>query len=486
MNRRGFLRQGIVAGGLGIGALGTAALTAAPMDLSQFGVRGDGKADDSTALQTAIDKCVDKCDGVLHLGRGTYRLTKTLTIDLTRVGPFAVVGDGGARLVMESAGPALRFVGNHGGTADPPTVKDDVWKRQRLPLVSGIEIVGGHEESVGIEMDGTFQPTLTALLIRRCGIGVRFTRRNRNPIVDHCHIYHNRRVGIVFDRVNLHQAIISNCHISYNPQAGIWFRGGEVRNVQIVGNDIEYNHDPEQSGCADVLIDVREDGATFREGTIVGNTIQARVSPAGANVRVLGGKELRTSGLLSISGNLVGSQETTIHLADARGVSVTGNSLYSAAGRNLVVERCANVVLSANSIDWNPDHRGKRLSDGIAIADSDGVVLSDTILENSFAGSKESGGSVEVDRSRDVTISNCQILDPRHRGIVLRDTERCRVSGCSVIDRRPESTLAASLQISGRSRDNEIRGNTFQRGKIEAPTEMARLADNAEWAPPAG
>ena len=100
------------------------------------------------------------------------------------------------------------------------------------------------------------QATLTNLLIRRCKVGVHLVRRNRNLIIDHCHIYHNRQVGIDFDNVNLHQAIISDSHISYNPVAGIRLVGGEMRNFQIVGNDIEYNHDVKNEDSADILIDL--------------------------------------------------------------------------------------------------------------------------------------------------------------------------------------------------------------------------------------
>ena len=91
------------------------------------------------------------------------------------------------------------------------------------------------------------QAVLTGLLIRRCRIGLELHRRNRNLIVSHCHVYHNLEVGILFDEVNLHQAIIADSHISYNPVAGIKITGGNTRNFQIVGNDIEYNHDGHRS-----------------------------------------------------------------------------------------------------------------------------------------------------------------------------------------------------------------------------------------------
>jgi hypothetical protein len=46
-----------------------------------FPVRGDGVADDSDALQQAIDKVASSTGaGVLFIPRGTYRLTKTVYV----------------------------------------------------------------------------------------------------------------------------------------------------------------------------------------------------------------------------------------------------------------------------------------------------------------------------------------------------------------------------------------------------------------------
>jgi polygalacturonase len=43
-----------------------------------FGAAGDGEKDDTEALQHAIDAG----DGILRLNKGTYRITRTLQIDL--------------------------------------------------------------------------------------------------------------------------------------------------------------------------------------------------------------------------------------------------------------------------------------------------------------------------------------------------------------------------------------------------------------------
>src|SRR5205085_2724729 len=108
--------------------------------------------------------------------------------------------------------------------------------------ILNLEIEGAHSEADGILLEGTMQSTLEGLLLRRLRDGVRITRRARNVLISHCHIYDNRRCGIWIDDANLHQVIITGSHISYNQVAGIKISGGQIRNVQITGNDIEYNY----------------------------------------------------------------------------------------------------------------------------------------------------------------------------------------------------------------------------------------------------
>src|SRR5262245_59392997 len=110
--------------------------------LADFGVVGNGEADDSEALQEAVDAL-----GSIRLPRGVYRLTKPVTFTLTGAG--GITGDGDATLKMDGPGPALRFVGTHGGTADPKTMKPDTWS-QFSPRVRGIDILGNHAEADGI------------------------------------------------------------------------------------------------------------------------------------------------------------------------------------------------------------------------------------------------------------------------------------------------------------------------------------------------
>lgn len=432
-------------------------------DVRDFGAVGDGHTDDTEALQHAIDERA----GQLVLSPGTYRLTRTVVADLQRSGPIAIEGSGGtARLLMTAPGPALRLLGTHTGTADPLSIQPTVRQSERSPSVSAIEIVGEHPRAVGIELDGTLQATITGVSIRRCLYGVHLVRRNRNVLLANSHIYdgHGPAIGVYFDAVNLHQAIIVGCHISYYRHAGIKVRGSEVRNLQITGCDIEYNFDPDARDSADVWIDARE--GTVREGTIASNTIQAKESPAGANVRIEGPDDpaSKGAGLWTITGNILQSQSINLLLRSVRGVAVTGNTFASGFRRSLVLERCRHVSVGANTFDHNPDYRGDRF-DGITIRDSAGVSLSGLILESCRAGSEDQGGAIEVVDSREVSILGCQVLDPSYRGVEFRGLTNSRVSGCTVLDRRDPPEMLEAIRVLQPSRNVILDGNLVGRGR---------------------
>src|SRR5262245_60123370 len=133
-----------------------------------FGALGDGKTDDTAAIGHAIERG----DGYLVFPQGEYLITRPLTFPLERVGRLSIHGRGGtARLIMAGAGPAIHIVGTHRKTAHPSDFAEGVWRKERMPTVRGLEIVGRHPQADGVRVEGAMQPTLQGLLIRRCRHG---------------------------------------------------------------------------------------------------------------------------------------------------------------------------------------------------------------------------------------------------------------------------------------------------------------------------
>jgi hypothetical protein len=415
--------------------------------VKDFGARGDGRTDDTDAIEHAVQQG----DGLLLFSRGEYRVTRTIVVDLERTGRFAVSGDGGLATVrMDGPGPAFFVRGTHGGTADPKGFRSEVWERERMPTFNQIEIVGAHEEACGIRFEGVMQATLEGVLIRKCRIGVHLTKRNRNFLMSHCHVYDGAgaAIGVYLEGVNLHQANIVGSHISYHRHAGIKVEGSEIRNLQITGCDVEYNFDSEGADCADIWVDTRK--GTVREGTIASCTVQAKRSPGGANIRIEGPDlPLSTAGgLWTISGNVIQSQDINLLLRSVRAVNVTGNSFCSGFQRSVVVDRCRNIAMSGNTIDYNPDYSGERV-DGMVVEGSSGVVVSGWIFESVRAGEEAGCGALTVRASDAVTISGCQFFD----------------------------SAGAAVQLAG-VRDSLVMGNIFGRRKGgELPEAWVRSVD---------
>jgi len=411
-------------------------------DVRRFGAKGDGQHDDTEALQ----KAVASGSGRVVLPRGTYRLSRTLDIDLSQTGYICIDGGGVATLLMTGAGPALRFLGTHKGTAAPETVPEQVWNRERMPRVEGLEIVGGHPEADGIAASGTMQLTITHVLIRRCRHGIHLTQRNRNVIIANSHIYHNHGIGVFLDHVNLHQINIASCHVSYCGGGGIVCRGGELRNLQICGCDLESNQGKDQPPTANVLIE----GGSNAEVAITGCTIQHNHHARGsANIRIRGPSERvipktdeRREGHITITGNVLSDVMVNIHFDHVRGAVITGNTFWTAYEHNLLIENSSFIVLGENNFDRNPRYWREEREDT-----ANAIVLrrcSECILKGFvISATRACAAAVTLEQCHRCQIQGISIVDCDGVGLLLRGVTRSRISDCLIRDDRPNATSIA-------------------------------------------
>lgn len=411
----------------------------------QFGAVGDGQADDSEAIQRAVDQ-----GGEVRFPRGTYRLTRPIVVELDRVGRTSLVGDGTATLVMAGPGPAIHLIGTHEGTADPESVKEAVWLRQRTPMVDGLEIVGEHPEAIGIRVEGAMQPILTRVTVRQALHGLHLTRRNRNVLIAECHLYQNRGVGLLLDRLNLHQINVANCHISYNAEGGIVVRGSEIRNLQIACCDIEANMAPDGPATANIFLDCTE--GSVREGAITGCTLQhSKAPPGAANIRLLGrsAQEPQKVGFFSIGDNQISDVAINVHLKYARGVALSGNTFFLGHEYHLLVEDSSQVSVGANLFDRNPDYPpGSR--DAIVLAD-----CRDCTLTGLHVTSAAADAGLVLRRCRRMNVTGCTILDCAGPGVLLEEVEKTRLSGCLIHNDRPGTVPWEPIRVVG-GRDNQV------------------------------
>lgn len=382
-----------------------------------FGASGDGVKDDAEAIQTAINAGSTS----IRFPRGTYRISRPLVVDLDKVGVTSIVGDGTARIMMTGPGPAIRLIGTHEGTAAPKTVKPNIWQKQRMPLIDGIEIVGTHDEADGIEAVRTMQLTISRVVIRHTRHAIHLVERNRNVILSYCHVYENHGAGVFLDNVDLHQINLSACHISYNDGGGFVSKRGNVRNIHISGCDLEAN-------IQNVLID--SDGSKYgtAEVAITGCTIQHSGGPESANVRFVGANPEGEPcwGLVTIANNILSDVETNIDIQKARDVIINGNTLSCGYKFNLRVEDSMNVVVGPNVLARNPPYRDVDTCDNaVLFRNCEGGTITGLHVQ----GTLRAPAGIMLDACRRFHLAGCSVLDCENAGLLLKNLEDCRISG---------------------------------------------------------
>ncbi|MEC8929515.1 MAG: right-handed parallel beta-helix repeat-containing protein, partial [Verrucomicrobiota bacterium] len=439
--------------------------------------KGDGKTNDTEALQHAVNEI----DGVLELPRGDYLIRRPIVVPLQRTGFAGIRGDQGtARILMHGPGPAIHVVGNHQGTATPSTVKEHTWERERFPVISGFEIQGHHPEADGIQLYRTMQTTIREVLIRNCRYGIHLFERNRNFLLAQCHIYDNSDTGVFFDQCNLHQVIIIGNHISYCKRAGIRQLEGDVHNIQITGNDIEYNSGAEGLS-GEIVLEATE--GIISEFTISSNTLQATADASGANILVSGraGKDSATAArLLNITGNVLGSRDRGVWLRNAIRVSITGNTIYGATRENLLLQNCHSTIIGSNTIGTRPNMYASNLKyrDGVRLEDCRDCVIHGNTLHGM------QNDMLVLKSSIDCAINGNQLTNPHQRGIVVEDSARCRISDNSVVERSKHTRMPSAIEVGGESRSNLIQNNAVTKGlkaAIVCATKHGKTQGNVTW-----
>jgi hypothetical protein len=428
-------------------------------DLRDFGAVGDGRADDTAALE----KAVRSGRGVVRISKGRFRITRTVTVELDKTGYIAFEGHGVGQIVMAGAGPALRFVGTHAKLlSDPSNFEGDVWRNERMPVIDGVEFIGAHAEADAIQADSTLQLTVTRTRISQCRHGIHLVNRNRNVVISDCHIYHNRGIGIFYDNLYLHQSNITGCHISYCGGGGIVSRRGNVRNIHIGACDLESNHSPEGEPTANILIDCRGSASGTAEVAITGCTIQHNSqSPESANIRILGrgdrdGRGKTPWGHVTITGNILSDVATNVHLNGARGVTLAGNTLYVGFEHNLLVEDCQQIVVGANVMERNPPYysgRGATAKNAALFRNC----FDCTITGLHIQGTRTTEAGLQLIDCNRFNITGCTILDCDNAGLLARNLTNSRISDCLIRDDR-EGKKTPSIRVESGS-DNQIVDN---------------------------
>ena len=408
-------------------------------DVKQHGAIGDGQADDTVAIQRAVS-----AGGQVTFSTGTYRISKTILVQLDTTGYTSLQGSGVAKVVMSGAGPAFHFLGTNDAKESLVKTRDQIWNRERMPSVNGLSIQGDHVDADGIKAEGTVQLTVTRTHIRGVRHGIHLAKSNRNVIVSDSHIYANRGIGIFYDDVYVHQSNITGCHLSYNLGGGIVSRAGDVRNIQVGSCDLEANLDPNGPPTGNIVLDSRGAITGVAEVAIVGCTIQHTYKgPGGANIRIVGAEKEPADpdirkGHVTIANNVLSDVQTNIELRDVRGAAVTGNTMWRGYQRNILVEGSRDIVVSSNTMGRSPRYstRGRPTeTNTVTIRDSQDVIFNANVLSLT----RNSSAGLTVENAIRINVTNNTIVDCDGPEILLDRVSLSRVSGCILNDQRKDA-----------------------------------------------
>ena len=153
LSRRAALKLGPLVPALGLSALSAEALAAEALprvDARAFGAVGDGVADDTAALRSAL--AASRCVELTH---GTYRINGPLPID--------------GHQILLGCGSTLVGAGNHVGIRRG---RDPRFGRRfiEFPVIRDLRLEGF---SIGLDATGMSWGNFQNLVTARCGIGYR-------------------------------------------------------------------------------------------------------------------------------------------------------------------------------------------------------------------------------------------------------------------------------------------------------------------------
>jgi hypothetical protein len=231
----------------------------------------------------------------------------------------------------------------------------------------------------------------------------------------------------------------------------------------------------EPEPTAEIYIDTTAPKTSVEEVTIASNTIQATDSPGGANIRILEKPgEDRPPGLISIAGNIIGSQENNVHLTGCYGVVLSGNTIYSCKNRNLLLEDCRQVVMTGNYFRRHtPQYQA-----GVKIVNSTDCTFQGSIVHDETEAGQESGASLlEISGCRRINVSGSQFLDGVPFGIDVESSNSIQITSCTITDTRKTPAAKGTVRFRGAGAGNRIGLCSLDVGNGQPGTELATDSD---------
>lgn len=233
-------------------------------NVKAYGAVGDGVANDTAAIQAALDACKAAGGGKVFVPTGTYKITATLTWDIS------AIANETTRLCLEGSGvsstisllsvgsPAFSYVGNPAWPQGHLVIRNLKFLGNVTTNSIGIKLRGGlafnslehvaiYAFQFGYDAADVDQTNYYNVTIRNCGGGV---------IV---------RAAISVTSANSHHFF--GCTIGNNTAFGVWITNGN--SIDFFGGTIQYNSTV-GAGTGNFGILITESGDGYAQINVVG------------------------------------------------------------------------------------------------------------------------------------------------------------------------------------------------------------------------
>lgn len=433
--------------------------------------------DDTDTLQALFDSA----KGVVSLEPGKkYKVTRPITYNPERV---KLIKGNMAHIVCIGDIETFQMVGTLSSSANAKDMNRSLAYNQMSPMVVALKITNPMEVlGTAFVVNKVMSPIFLACNFAYLRRGIVFRGKNRNAILNSNHIYACSDYGIHFEEGgDLHQINIVGNHISYC-RKNIFSENHNIYNIQITGGDIETSSYPtlEIGGAAECDMHFLQTTAVLEDLEIVGNTIEDHW-----NTKVmikLEGSTTSTNNIscVTISGNVTGnSAGSVIEIGGASGVEIVGQFK---ANRGYVVDVIGNLDGFKLSTQSKQDGGGLfRAVGGYSLKDVTvcGNNLSNSVTQNPILVDVQSLDNCNFS-DNDLRVSGVGGFHTTHKAPITihADTMKLVRVDDNTIANTSSTTKAVEVVARNSSEKGSMRGNMASYGAFTAPESFA-ISENA-------
>ncbi len=311
------------------------AAQAAALNVKNYGAKGDGRTDDTVAIQAALKDAKGRADPIVYFPAGVYRYSKVPIVDSVHV---------------QGAGPSstiFEFTNNNRSS----------WR-----------LTGDSPEIQNVSIRAASAPTRRSTIAETAGLDV---TEARHFMIDKVNISGPASAGILVRNSggnSTSSARITGCVVTKTLADGIHMTGGSSY-ITVDGNRVT------NTGDDFIAVVSYRDNGVFTHNIKISNNVVNDQS-WGRGITVVGGSD-------------VVIDRNTIRRASGAGVFITSDEYYDTFGV-FRVDVTNNVVSECGSSDGS-GHAGIMTSGRLSPRGQDNRVCNITVADNTVTDSKKAG-----------------------------------------------------------------------------------------------